>query len=301
MDGIILIDKPAGPTSAEVVRRLKARVKPERVGHLGTLDPFATGLLPLLIGEGTKLAQFLEGGIKEYRGVISLGQETDTLDPTGEVLRAARIPRLEAGALAELARRFVGWIQQVPPVFSAIKRDGVPLYKLARKGAEVEPPAPRRVFIEALELTPAGPGEIEFTVRCSAGTYIRALARDVACALDSAGHLAQLRRTRSAEFSIDDAQPLIPVLKALELGEPVPILGLREALSRMEEVEVDDYLERRLRNGDATALITCLRRRVAAPVKVVCHEALVAVAALGERGPQILRVFTPSALRPDVA
>src|SRR5215469_9106307 len=129
MDTIVLVDKPAGLTSAEVVRRVKALVKPARVGHLGTLDPFATGLLPIMIGEATKLAPFLEGGDKCYHGAIALGAETTTLDREGEVTRTAPVPSISDDRLAQVARRFTGSIEQVPPVFSAIKRGGVPLYR----------------------------------------------------------------------------------------------------------------------------------------------------------------------------
>src|SRR5690242_6312733 len=143
MNGIILLDKPAGPTSAEIVRRLKARLgRRTRVGHLGTLDPFATGVLPILVGEATKLAPFLQEGTREYAGLITLGSETDTLDCTGQISRSAPLPNLDTVDLAAIADRFTGTIEQIPPIFSAIKRAGVPLYKLARRGVEVEPPAP---------------------------------------------------------------------------------------------------------------------------------------------------------------
>src|SRR5258706_14829940 len=141
MDGVLLVDKPAGITSAEVVRRVKARVRPSKVGHLGTLDPFATGLLPILIGEATKIASFLEGGPKEYVGKIRLGIETDTLDPDGTITNQAVIPRFDDVSLDSLAREFIGEQQQVPPIFSAIKQRGVPLYRLARKGTAETPPA----------------------------------------------------------------------------------------------------------------------------------------------------------------
>src|SRR5580693_8917962 len=121
MDGIILIDKPDGPTSAEVVRQVKHRVKPARVGHLGTLDPFATGVLPIMVGEGTKLAPMLEGGEKVYEGVIKLGIETDTLDRDGKAIREASVPSINADLLAAAAKQFTGKIDQIPPVFSAIK------------------------------------------------------------------------------------------------------------------------------------------------------------------------------------
>jgi len=294
MDGIILVDKPPGITSAEVVRRIKARVKPARVGHLGTLDPFATGLLPIMIGEATKLAPFLEGGDKEYTGLIRLGAETDTLDRDGEVVRTAEIPALTSERLAEVARRFTGAIDQVPPIFSAIKRGGVALYKLARRGGEVEPPGARKVEIRQLSLAAEGADSIRFTALCSAGTYARSLARDIGAALGSAGCLYELRRLRNGDFRLADALPLDRVLAALEAdgGQSIPVIGLREALPTMPEVTIDASLETRLRNGDSRAL-DGLAPREAPLFKVVSSKpALVAVARATSRVTAVIeRVF----------
>ncbi len=254
LSGIILIDKPAGPTSAEVVRQVKWRVKPARVGHLGTLDPFATGVLPILLGEGTKLAPFLHDGDKYYEGIIALGAETDTLDRTGEVMRTAAIPPIDAAKLEALVTRFSGTITQTPPIFSAIKRDGVPLYKLARRGDEVAPPPPREVQIQHLELTAEGADAIRFSLVCSPGTYMRSLARDIGVALDSAAHLAELRRTRSGGFAIENARPLGTVLTALDNGDDAGLIAMRDAVPELPEVAVDAAVEQRLRNGDSRAL-----------------------------------------------
>jgi tRNA pseudouridine55 synthase len=254
MNGVILIDKSAGPTSAEVVRQVKHRVKPARVGHLGTLDPFATGVLPILVGEGTKLAPFLHDGKKHYSGLIALGVETDTLDRTGEVVRTAAVPTIDAVRLVEIAACFTGTVMQTPPIFSAIKRDGVPLYKLARRGDDVAPPPPREVRIERLELTAEGATSIRFNLVCSPGTYMRSLARDIGIALDSAAHLAALQRTRSGLFAIENARPLATVLEALESGDRGCVIGLRDALLALPEIAVDCDIEKRLRNGDARAL-----------------------------------------------
>ncbi len=252
MDGIILVDKPSGITSAEVVRRIKAKVKPSRVGHLGTLDPFATGVLPIMVGEGTKLAPMLEGGDKVYEGVIKLGAETDTLDRDGKVVREAPVPSIDAARLAEVARRFTGKIDQVPPVFSAIKREGVRMYKLARKGnpEDLEPPPIRTVEIKDLSLEMIGPDEICFIATCSPGTYARALARDIGVALGTVAYLHELRRTRSGHFAIADA---ISIDDALTI-EPRHLIGLRDALPDLAEIEVDDKTEKLLRNGDSRAL-----------------------------------------------
>jgi len=255
MDGIILIDKPAAMTSSDVVRRIKRFVKPSRVGHLGTLDPFATGLLPIMIGEATKLAPFIEGGDKEYEGLIRLGVETDTLDRDGAIVSRAEVPAITPEQLAEVEARFTGSIEQVPPVYSAIKRGGVPLYRMARRGDAVEPPPPRRVEIKRLKLSLEAADAIRFSAACSPGTYARSLARDIGAALGTVAHLEELRRTRNGEFSIGNARPLDVVIAALESQtETVRLVSLREALPGLLEVTIDRDTERRLRNGDSAAL-----------------------------------------------
>jgi tRNA pseudouridine55 synthase len=254
MNAILLIDKPPGISSAEVVRRVKSRVKPARVGHLGTLDPFATGLLPIMIGEATKLAPFIDGGDKEYAGVIALGVETDTLDRDGAEVRRAEVPTISAEQLAQVTAQFTGSIEQVPPVYSAIKRAGVPLYRLARRGEEVAPPDKRTVEIKRLHLTYEAPDAIRFVATCSPGTYARALARDIGIALGTVAHLDELRRTRNGTFSIADATTLIEVLAALDSGAPPRAISLRDALIGLPELIVDAAAEKRLRNGDSRAL-----------------------------------------------
>ncbi len=292
MDGIILIDKPDGPTSAEVVRQVKYRVKPTRVGPLGTLDPFATGVLPILVGEGTKLAPFLHEGEKYYEGLIALGTETDTLDRTGEVVRTAPVPEIGADQLSAIAARFTGTVTQTPPIFSAIKRGGVPLYKLARRGEEVAPPPPRDVQIERLELAVEGPGTIRFSLVCSPGTYIRSLARDIGIALESAAHLAALRRTRTGLFAIENARPLAAVLAALEQGDTGCLIGLREAVPDLPEVDVDASIEKRLRNGDSRALDGNVPAQARKLFKVVADRRLLAIAEATSRVTAVIaRIF----------
>lgn len=292
MHGVLLVDKPPGMSSAEVVRRVKRLVRPARVGHLGTLDPFATGLLPILIGEATKLAQFLEHDDKRYEGLIALGAETDTLDCSGRIVARAPLPDLDRASLNTAAQLFAGEVSQVPPVYSAIKREGVPLYKLARRGANPPPPAPRTVRISELTLEAANSAHLRFAVVCSPGTYVRALARDIAAALGSAGHLAQLRRTRTAGFSITQAVPLEVVMeKAAEL--PRMLIGLREALPEMAELPADEVQARRLRNGDIAAFLE-LSRPESGRFKLVCNNELIAIAeATPEHGARLLRVFAP--------
>src|SRR5271167_2586466 len=255
MNAIVLVDKPAGISSAEVVRRVKSRVKPARVGHLGTLDPFATGLLPIMIGEATKLAPFIDGGDKEYAGLIRLGVETDTLDRDGAEVRRAEVPAISPEKIAQVTAQFSGAIEQVPPVYSAIKRAGVPLYRLARRGDDVAPPEKRSVEIKRLDLVIEAPDAIRFVATCSPGTYARALARDIGVAIGTVAHLEQLRRTRNGAFSIADATALADILAALDSGAPLTrLIGLRDALVGIPEVVVDAGGEKRLRNGDSRAL-----------------------------------------------
>src|SRR5260370_7238749 len=226
MDGIILVDKPAGPSSAEIVRRIKGQVKPARVGHLGTLDPFATGVLPILLGEGSEMCTFIERGEKEYEGLIAIGAKTDTLDHSGTVVRTATVPGLEPSRLREIAERFTGMIEQTPPIYSAIKRAGVALYKRARRGEEVAPPPSRRIEVRRLELEANGRDAIRFLLVCSPGTYVRSLARDIGIALDSAAHLAELRRNRSGRFPVAGARPLQDLIRAPPYPDPHRLIHL---------------------------------------------------------------------------
>ncbi len=291
MHGILLIDKPSDIGSAEVVRQVKRFVKPAKVGHLGTLDPFATGLLPILIGEATKIAQFLEHDDKHYGGIIALGAETDTLDRSGEVMRRAAVPALDAARLDEIAARFTGAFEQVPPVYSAIKRAGVPLYKLARRGEQPEPAPPRTVHVKRLELAVDSADRLRFSLQCATGMYVRALARDIGAALGSVAHLAELRRLGTAGFSVDQAIALDEALAILAERRMPPLVGLSEALGQMARVEVDHETQRRVRNGDASALLETVRMGPGT-FKVLCDGALVAIAEIGAgRSINLLRVF----------
>ncbi len=204
-DGLVLLDKPAGCTSADVVRHVKrALPRGVKVGHLGTLDPFATGLLPLCVGEATKIAQFLNAADKSYVGVIQCGAATDTGDRTGTVTQTTPVPPFTDADLRRVERELVGEHMQVPPMYSAIKQGGVPLYRLARQGQDVSR-APRAVRIDALTLDVDGPQRIRFAVSCSKGTYVRVLAETIGAALGCAAHLLDLRRTRFGPFTIDQA------------------------------------------------------------------------------------------------
>jgi tRNA pseudouridine55 synthase len=247
MHGVLIIDKPAGMTSAEVVRRVKQRLRC-KTGHLGTLDPFATGVLPLCLGEGTKIAMFLNEADKEYAGTIRLGSATETGDLTGKVVATAAVPQLTAAQLEAAAHRFVGESLQTPPMYSAIKQQGTPLYKLARQGISVER-QPRRIHIATLQLDDQGGGVVSFRVSCSKGTYVRVLAEDIAAALESVGHLETLRRLRFGRFHIAAAV----TLEALD--EPTArVIGLRDALGDLREIRIDALAAQRARQGYAPVL-----------------------------------------------
>ncbi len=298
MNGVLLVDKPAGLSSAEVVRQIKRRLRRARVGHLGTLDPFATGLLPILIAEATKLAPFLQQGAKEYAGMIVLGVETDTLDPEGMVTRSAPLPADLAPRLEAARREFIGRILQRPPLFSAIKRGGVPLYRLARRGIAMDAPAARPVEIEELQLTLEEPARIHFRMVCSGGTYVRSLARDLGERLGTVAHLGQLRRLRSGAFRIEEAKPLAEVVELLDSGTTPALIGLTQALGAMAETTLSRSEAARLRTGDARPLAG----RVPAGTvrfKITCGGELVAVAESDAAGiMRLLRVFHPSAAAP---
>ncbi|HZC46056.1 MAG TPA: hypothetical protein VE243_06240, partial [Candidatus Acidoferrum sp.] len=188
-------------------------------------------------------------------GLIRLGVETDTLDRDGAIVRRVDVPANFPESLAQVAAQFTGAIEQVPPVYSAIKRAGVPLYRLARRGEDVAPPEKRRVEIKRLDLVCEGRDAIRFVATCSPGTYARALARDIGVALGTVAHLDELRRTRNGAFTIADAMPLADVLAALDSRTiPPRLISLREALVGLPELVVDVTAERRLRNGDSRAL-----------------------------------------------
>ena len=206
MDGVLVVDKPAGPTSHDIVDRVRRALGTRRVGHTGTLDPFATGVLPVCVGRATRLARFLSGGDKEYLATVRLGFATTTDDATGEPLGEARPAGVAEEALAAALATLVGSFDQVPPAFSAKHVGGRRLYEFARRGeAVVRAAVP--VTVHALDLLAHRGDEVEILVRCSPGTYVRALARDLGERLGAGGHLTALRRTRSGAFDLQGAVP----------------------------------------------------------------------------------------------
>ncbi|MBI4509146.1 MAG: tRNA pseudouridine(55) synthase TruB [Deltaproteobacteria bacterium] len=206
-DGVLIVDKPASMTSARVVSVVKRELAVRRVGHTGTLDPIATGVLPIVLGEATKLASFLLAEDKEYEAELELGVATDTLDADGTVTARAPWEMVDKAGICAVLRSMVGEQFQVPPMHSALKHEGRRLYELARKGVEVERNA-RPVRVDLFELLDFSPPRARLAVACSKGTYVRALVRDVGERLGCGATLTALRRTRSGRFALDNAIPL---------------------------------------------------------------------------------------------
>jgi len=211
LDGAILIDKPAGPTSHDVVDAIRRRFQIKKVGHCGTLDPNATGLLIIVLGRGTKLSEKLMGDDKVYEGAIKFGETTDSYDCDGELTGSLPVPPMTLDQLNEEAAKFVGDLMQIPPMVSAIKVKGVPLYKMARKGIEIVR-EPRLVHIYNFRFTSYEPPLGSFKIACTKGTYVRSIAHDLGQKLGCGAHLATLRRSVSGKFDVADAAPLDAVL-----------------------------------------------------------------------------------------
>lgn len=238
IDGAIVIDKPVGPTSASVMRRVERRLGATKAGHAGTLDPLASGVLLILLGEGTKLSSLLMEHDKVYEATLTLGRATDTLDAQGQVTAEAPVPPLDLATVERALARFVGAFDQIPPVYSAIKKDGRSLMSRARAGESDIPTEPRRVVCHAARVLDLEPLRVE--VHVGKGFYVRSLARDLAAALGTVGHLAALRRTRLGAFEVeravapDDATPagviplaaMVPGLEVVRLG-PADVGHLR--------------------------------------------------------------------------
>lgn len=247
--GIIVIDKPADWTSQDVTARLRRVFGTRRIGHGGTLDPMATGVLPVFVGRATRAVEFFESAEKEYLATLRLGEITDTEDSTGTVLERRPVT---AGPdeLRAVLPRFLGEQLQIPPMYSAVKIGGQKLYALARKGQTVERP-PRKITIHTLELLESRGTEHVLRVRCSKGTYIRTLCRDLGEALGCGGCMAALRRTRAGCFSLDHAIPLARLLEESEAGQAVGryLLPVDELFHDLPRITVDDKNAARLRNG----------------------------------------------------
>jgi tRNA pseudouridine55 synthase len=211
LDGALLIDKPAGPTSHDVVDEIRRQFRIKKVGHCGTLDPNATGLLIIVLGRGTKLSERLMSDDKVYEGTMKFGEATDSYDCDGQIVATHPVPPLTVEQLNEAAVPFIGDIMQMPPMVSAIKKGGVPLYKLARKGIEVERDA-RLIHVYNFRFTAYTEPLGQFRLACTKGTYVRSITHDLGQKLGCGAHLTTLRRAVSGKFDVADALPLDTIL-----------------------------------------------------------------------------------------
>ena len=252
IDGVLLLDKPVGPSSSTMLQAVKRLLNAEKAGHAGTLDPLASGLLPLLFGEATKFAQFALDSIKEYRAQVRLGVSTDTGDAEGRILERRAVDVGDA-ALAEALARFRGPIVQVPPMYSALKQGGQPLYAMARAGKSVER-APRNVTVHELELLERAGDVLHLRIRCSKGTYVRQLAVDLGLALGTVAHLEALRRTAVGAFRLDRAVTLDDLQALGEKARLAWLLPADSLLGDLPRLELPEDLAARFLNGQPVAL-----------------------------------------------
>ena len=250
MNGIVIIDKPQGWTSQDVTARLRRVFQTRRIGHGGTLDPMATGVLPVFVGRATRGVEFFEHAEKTYETVLQLGLTTDTEDTTGTVLEEREVS-VTREQVEEVLKSFRGEILQVPPMYSALKVNGQKLCDLARKGKEVER-KPRPITIHELTLLDMGETTLRLRVKCSKGTYIRTLCKDIGNALGCGGCMAQLRRTTAGEYTIEESVPLMTLLEA---QEPETYLRSVDTMFRAyPEVTLTANQEKRCRNGNSFSL-----------------------------------------------
>ena len=253
VSGVLLIDKPQGMTSQQVVSKVKYLLKSDvhdskKAGHTGTLDPMATGLLPICLGEATKFSHYQLDAIKSYQAIIKLGEQTDTGDAEGQIIATIPVPHVTQAMLQSVTEQFLGEIMQVPPMYSALKKDGKKLYELAREGIEVER-ATRALTIYELSLTPLSDQQLQLTVTCSKGTYVRVLAEDIAKALGTVGHLTALRRTQTGDFEIADAITLAD-FAALDIAARLDkLLAVDACVHSLPSLVLDDSQSKRIRQG----------------------------------------------------
>ena len=286
--GVLNVAKPAGWTSHDVVAKVRRLLQVRKVGHAGTLDPEATGVLPVLLGKGTRLSAFLLHWDKEYEAVLRLGRETATQDATGAIVRECPVHGLRPEAIHEAVAQFCGEQQQVPPMYSAVKIGGQPLYKAARAGKTVERQA-RPVTIYHIEVRTLSLPDVTLRVRCSKGTYVRTLCADIGRVLGVGGHLSQLTRSRVGPFHLDRAWPLDDVGRVDDLfKDPGAFLSLDEALADLPAVIVDPSLVGKVLNGapvSDAALWSEDHRETSAETLIRVKDDMGRLLALGQWGP----------------
>jgi len=245
MNGIVIVDKPAGCTSHDVVQRVRKALRQRSVGHAGTLDPLATGVLVVAVGEGTKLVSHLQADDKRYEVTIALGAETDSLDADGEITETADVPRLDVATVEKALQPFLGRHPQEAPKLSAIKVDGTPLHRRMRRGEDVEAPV-REVELYEATVDDVSNEALRLSLHCGKGFYVRSLARDLARALGTLGHVKMLRRTASGAFSIDDGLCGDQMTADVIADRLIP---LKEACGALKRVELTDEGVAHARHG----------------------------------------------------
>jgi tRNA pseudouridine55 synthase len=255
IDGVLLLDKPLGLSSTAAGLRVRRLLGASKAGHVGSLDPLATGMLPICLGEATKLAGEILDGDKIYRFRLKLGSRTATGDVEGAVVATATVPALERDAIERVLQGFLGERQQVPPMYSAIKQNGQPLYKLARAGMTVER-KPRLVRIEQLELLGMEPDVLELRVECGKGTYVRVLAEDIAEALGTVGHVETLRRESVQPFAAERMVSIEALQAAIDSQRDVPLITPAEAVGHLPRVTLGGESARRLQHGQVVTVAT---------------------------------------------
>lgn len=308
MRGFLNIDKPSGITSFDVVRQIRRAARIKRVGHAGTLDPLATGVLPVAVGDATRLVDELMGAPKRYRAEVLLGRETDTYDTEGALLAERDASGLTLDMVRAALPAFVGGIMQAPPAFSAIKRGGEPAYRAARRGEPHElAPRPVQVYdLAATALAHEGTAaRVVIEVGCGQGFYVRSLAHDLGAALGVGGTIAALRRTQVGPFLVEEATPLDRAIRLLESGESVAVLQPADAvLQHLVSVRLDEHEVVLVRQGRSMALPTGVDvPDSAVERRVRCYDprgALVALLRQEEPGGpwHPFRVFPPDTMAP---
>lgn len=248
MNSVLVVDKPKGPTSFDVVQAVRRALKLKKAGHTGTLDPMATGVLAVCLGDATRVAQVFTDGDKAYDATIKLGVTTDTLDAEGRVLEERPVPQLSSESIEALLARFRGEQLQTPPMFSAIKKDGKRLYELARAGEEIDREA-RPVTVRSLVLNDFSRDELKLSVACSKGFFVRTLAADLGEALGCGAHLTALRRTQSGPFSLAAAVPLQAIIEQGEAAVSGHLVSVDASLSFLPEVKTSSAEAERVKHG----------------------------------------------------
>jgi tRNA pseudouridine55 synthase len=247
--GILLLDKPSGLSSSGATQRVRRLLRVDKAGHVGSLDPLATGMLPICLGEATKVAGEVLEGAKTYTFRLVLGARTETGDIEGAVIESLRVPPLDEGSLRRAVAGLVGDSMQVPPMYSALKRDGQPLYRLARAGVTVERAA-RPIRIHSAELLGWGASWLDCRIVCAKGTYVRVLGEDLARALGTCGHLGSLRREAVEPFAASQMITLEQLKARLAAGQPLPLLAPDAAVGHLAEIRLDEEGWQRLRHGN---------------------------------------------------